>query len=97
MAADNPSIIAPGASQTFTYVGEQVPNAVTVINLDPVGQAGFRLTSGPAGWTLFGSVPAAGNVTLSVEWPSGQAVFTNDSVGNASIEISGAGLKPQTG
>ena len=96
MAKPNPSIIAPGASHDFIYVGEMIPNQVIVTNLDTASGASFEVTSGVKSWTYYGTVRKGGSVSVWVRWPSGRARFTNNSVANASIQVGGNGIFPAT-
>jgi len=81
------SKINPGQQQTFVYVGNLVPNPVSVKNLG-TAPVQFRLTSDPHGWSYYGR--SAG--TLYVQFPTGKQIVHND--GTSPIEYTGDGIRP---
>lgn len=93
--ASNPSIIPQGQSQTFIYVGNMIPNQVLIHNLSTEASASYILESGTESWRFFGTVPPGLTVSIMVEWPTGKAAFTNNSVANASIYVFGNGIFPE--
>ncbi len=91
--ADN-SVIPPGQSRTFIYVGNMIPAQVLIQNLSSGSSANFTLKSGPQPWTYFGNVAAGQTQSIYFQWPSGLAVFANTSPGGASIRVYGNGIRP---
>jgi hypothetical protein len=83
--------INPGMHKDFVYVGNFVPNKISVRNLG-TKQTRFRLTSVSPGWHYYGSVPSRGGVAVLVNFPSGKIRFYND--GPTAIDVSGEDLRP---
>ncbi len=84
--------IAPGQSQNFIYVGDFVPNQISVANVGN-GEATFRLTSLPPGWVYYGQITHGGlTASLLVQFPSGQ--FTVNNSGSNNIVVAGNGIRP---
>lgn len=93
-ALQNKSILGPGESGNFVYVGEMIPNQVNISNRNEFGPAEYSLESGQEGWKFFGTVPTAGESSILVQWFNGFATFHNLSR-EADIEIGGNGIFPQ--
>jgi hypothetical protein len=89
----NKSILKPGESGNFVYVGEMIPNEVTIKNGD-INDAEYSLESGEEGWKFYGNVKAGTTASILVEWFNGFATFHNLSP-QANIEIGGNGIFPQ--
>jgi hypothetical protein len=83
--------IAPGYSKSFVYVGDLIPELISVKNAG-AKPTEFRLTSKPAGWVSYGRVLGNRLIPLVVHFPDGQLTFHND--GPSTIEISGQFLRP---
>ncbi|HET9364383.1 MAG TPA: hypothetical protein VFP71_05250 [Candidatus Angelobacter sp.] len=96
MAQEDNSIIPPGQSKVFFYVGNMIPAQVLIQNLSPGSQASYRLKSGTQSWTYFGNLPAGHTQSIYVEWPTNTAVFTNASGGDVHIRVYGNGIRPAT-
>ncbi len=92
MPADDNSTIAPGQSKRFRYLGEFIPNQVSIQNLSPNAQSNYTVKSGPQSWTYFGFVPPRQTQSIYVQWPTGLATFTNTGGGN--IRVFGDGIFP---
>ena len=88
------TIIKPNGQQAFQYVGELIPNEITVTKAAPGPSANyFKVQSGDPGWTLYYQFAQnQGNVNLLVNWPSSFGTISNDTV--TEIEVSGDGLFP---
>jgi hypothetical protein len=90
----NKSILKPGESGNFVYVGEMIPNQVIVTNKGD-DDAAYTLESGEEGWKLWGNLSGDKTTdTLTLQWFNGFATFTNLSK-DALIEIGGNGIFPQ--
>lgn len=92
--SQNTSILEPGQSGNFAYLGELIPNQVDITNRNDEVDAPYTVESGRAGWKFFGNTPAAETTSILVQWFDGVATFQNLSE-VADIEISGDGIFPQ--
>jgi len=94
----NPGGIGPNESRDFTYVGEMIPNQVSIQNLSPDQEAQFfmqGINDDVAGWKYFGAVPAGQTISVLVSWP-GEGRVTNRGDSNASINVFGDGIFPKS-
>ena len=85
-------VVEPGQSKEFVYVGEFIPNEVTVRNLG-TSQVQYFTSSGPNGWRLYNVVEGGRTQSILVQWMDSIATFTNED-GTSSIEIGGDGIFP---
>lgn len=91
------SIVKPGESKLFVYVGEMIPNQVLVQNLDPEKQANFivrAVNDSRDEWGLFGVLKPGETISLLVQWPT-EARFTNQAVVDSSFRVFGDGIFPK--
>jgi hypothetical protein len=85
------SDIGPRQHKNFVYVGNYIPNRVTVKNLGATATS-FRLTSTRPGWVYYGRVAGNGAITLAVHFPTGKLTVFND--GRTTIRFTGSGIRP---
>jgi hypothetical protein len=92
----DPSVIPSGKSQTFIYTGEQIPFQVIIANLSNTQVASYTTISGPKNaWQLWSTVAHGQAQSLFVQWPSGEATFTNLSPKGVNIQVGGLGIFPK--
>ncbi len=85
------SVVEPGYTGQFVYVGELIPNQVLITNLGET-EAEYWLVSGTEGWAYYGTVARGETSSIMVEWFSGVGTFGNP--GKSAIEIGGDGIFP---
>jgi len=84
--------IEPGQSRSFRYIGNLVPNEISVGNLSPTEGAEFRLTSDPPCWWYYYALPANRKTSILVNFPSSQ--LTCHDIGPGPIILSGDWIEP---
>lgn len=91
--SQNDSVLNPGESKKFVYVGNLIPNQVNIQNLSD-NPAMFTVISGTGSWRVWWAVPPNETLSIFVQWFNGIATFTNISMENASVSVGGDGIRP---